>query len=104
MLLVLEAFVSSYIAAKSRLENRKEKLQDYIDNYSKKSIETITEITFVDDFDTEDENTETINLKADFDPTVVVENAKQELIEVKNLQSSVMKLTNWMLIFLIRKW
>ena len=29
-----EAFVSSYIAAKSRLENRKEKLQDYIDNYS----------------------------------------------------------------------
>ena len=80
-----EAFVSSYIAAKSRLENRKEKLQDYIDNYSKKSIETITEITFVDDFDTEDENTETINLKADFDPTVVVENAKQELIEVKNL-------------------
>ncbi len=80
-----EAFVSSYIAAKSRLENRKEKLQDYIDSYSKKSRETITEITFVDDFDTEDENTETINLKADFDPTVIVENAKQELIEVKNL-------------------
>jgi len=82
-----EAFVSSYAAAKSRLINRMHKLEEeYIKKFSSDiAEEEPTKFTIYEDFDTDDENEFEVDLPLDFDKDVVLDKAKKEVREIKEL-------------------
>ena len=80
-----ESFVSSYSAAKSRLVNRKNKLEkEFLEKYKNEDMENDS-IVFQDDFDTDDESNIEIEVGLDFDINVVLEYAKQEIIEINSM-------------------
>ena len=82
-----EAFVSSYAAAKSRLQNRKEKLEEeYIKKLTTQPNKD-EEIKFVicEDFDTDDEIEFEIDDLTGIDTSVIVDKAKKEVREIREL-------------------
>ncbi len=86
-----ESFVSSYAAAKARLNSRKIKLEEYINIYSKhlKLVENDfsdnLSISFVEEEGTEDENSIEIEVDTSFNADVIVGYAKQEILEINDL-------------------
>ena len=80
-----ESFVSSYSAAKSRLINRKNKLEkEFLEKYKNEDMKNDS-LIFQDDFDTDDESNIEIEVGLDFDVNVVLEYAKQEIIEINSM-------------------
>ena len=82
-----EAFVSSYAAAKSRLINRRHKLEEeYIKKFSSDiEEEEITKFTIYEDLDTDDEREFDVDLPLNIDRDVVLDKAKKEVREIKEL-------------------
>lgn len=82
-----EAFVSSYAAAKSRLINRKLKIEEeYINKLCTDSEEdSDRNFTITENSDTEEEIEFEVNVFSGFDKSVVIEKARQEVREIKEL-------------------